>query len=405
MTLCFAAIAVWALCSAGTTPLIDEPDTLELVESAPIETTLEHADIRNADVVWLELIRGAQHTLDFAEFYSHDQAPSPFTPVIEAVEAAADRGVHVRFVGEQKFVKTYPELLERFEKHKNFEVRRLDFGKLAGGGILHAKWFIVDGEQVYIGSQNFDWRSFEHIQELGVRVHSKVVAQAFAPVFELDWKAAGGERPVKAELPPDAGPAAFVNLRFAGEDERVLPLASPRELVTGGCVWELPQIVKLIDGAKTSVRVQLLTYKSSGGKEYFDELETPLRRAAARGAKVELLVADWGKRKGTIEGLQSLQCIPNITVKLVTIPAWAGGYVSFARVVHAKYCVVDGVKAWIGTSNWEKDYFYKSRNVGFLVEGKAFAERLDKFFADGWSSSYATVVDPSAKYEAPRTGD
>ena len=200
-------LASFLLSSSTPTIPLDEPDTIELVETAPIETTLDHADIRNADVVWLELIRGAQHTLDFAEFYASDHAPSPLTPVIEAVEAAADGGVQVRFVGEEKFTKTYPEILERLGKHKNIEMRRLDYSKVAGG------------------------------------------------------------------------------------------------------------------------------------------------------------------------------------------------------VLHARYFLVDGAKSWIGTSNWEKDYFYKSRNVGFIVEGKAFAGRLDRFFADGWNSSDAAVVDPSAKYEAPRTGD
>jgi len=94
-----------------------------------------------------------------------------------------------------------------------------------------------------------------------------------------------------------------------------------------------------------------------------------------------------------------------VSVKLVTIPQWSGGFVPFARVVHAKYLVVDGARAWIGTSNWERDYFYASRNVGLVIEDTSFAGQLERFFASGWSSAYATPVDPCATYTAPKIGD
>ena len=45
------------------------PPAVELVETAPIETTLDHADIPEAADVWLQMIAGAQRTIDLAEFY------------------------------------------------------------------------------------------------------------------------------------------------------------------------------------------------------------------------------------------------------------------------------------------------------------------------------------------------
>jgi phosphatidylserine/phosphatidylglycerophosphate/cardiolipin synthase-like enzyme len=76
--------------------------------------------------------------------------------------------------------------------------------------------------------------------------------------------------------------------------------------------------------------------------------------------------------------------------------------VPFARVAHAKYLVVDGARAWVGTSNWEGDYFTKSRNVGIVVEGEAFAAQLDRVFEGGFSGPYAEVVDPEKTYVPPR---
>jgi phosphatidylserine/phosphatidylglycerophosphate/cardiolipin synthase-like enzyme len=118
---------------------------------------------------------------------------------------------------------------------------------------------------------------------------------------------------------------------------------------------------------------------------------------------VELMVSDWSKRSGNIEGLKSLQVLPGMTVKLVTIPAWSGGFIPYARVIHAKFMVVDGRRVWIGTSNWERSYFYASRNVGLMVESEKLARRLDRFFVDNWDGPYAARVDPCGSYQAPRT--
>jgi hypothetical protein len=120
---------------------------------------------------------------------------------------------------------------------------------------------------------------------------------------------------------------------------------------------------------------------------------------------VQLLLSDWSKSPGTIEGLKSLQVVPNIDVRLNTIPQWSGGFVPFARVGHAKYMVVDGRRAWIGTGNWEGDYFTQSRNAGLIVDSPKVGERLDRYFADAWGSPYAYEVDPCATYEPARVAE
>ena len=72
-------------------------------------------------------------------------------------------------------------------------------------------------------------------------------------------------------------------------------------------------------------------------------------QAAGRGVQVQLLLADWSKRPHTIAGLQKLARIPNIAVRLTTIPLWSGGFIPFARVTHAKALVVDGKRVAAGS--------------------------------------------------------
>ncbi len=376
---------------------------LQLVETAPVETSLDHPDIPEAQQVWVEMIEGAQERLDLAEFYVSDQPGGRLETVLDAIRDAAKRGVRVRILADAKFHRTYPETLDALGKRRNIEVVLYDAEALMGG-VLHAKYFLVDGREAYLGSQNFDWRSLEHVQELGVRTDQPELVRALADIFEADWAVAGGAPRDQAFAAP-AQPYAFpVAIELEGGQVRASVVASPTGWLPDERLWDLPQLIALIDGAEQRVRVQLLNYKTSDYEgRYFDELDAALRRAAARKVEVEILVADWSMKRWTIEGLQSLQCMPNIEVRLVTIPEHSSGFIPFARVVHAKYLVVDGQRAWLGTSNWGRDYFHSSRNVGLVVDGAAFAAQLDAFFSDLWSSEYASTVDPGASYEAPRT--
>lgn len=402
---------------AGGPEVADATGTsrLQFVETAPVETSLDHPDLPEAFEVWLEMIGAARSSIDLAQFYASDDPDggSRLTPVIEALESAARRGVRLRFLADRGFHRTYPEVLDRLGARDGIEVRLYD-GRALAGGVLHAKYFVVDGIEAYLGSQNFDWRSLTHIQELGARIREPRVARALLDVFETDWALAGGADPgtrtrsadLSAEARPFPVTVAMGGVSPGGDSVRVTPVASPRGWLPDETLWDLPCIIGLIDGACSTVRLQLLTYRATerdGG--YFEELESALRRAAARGVTVQLLLSDWCKRPGTIEGLQSLEPLPFVEVRLVTIPPASRGFIPFARVIHAKYLVTDGARAWIGTSNWEGDYFHRSRNLGLIVEGEPAGALLDRFFLDGWNGPYAAPVDPCAAYAPPRIAE
>jgi phosphatidylserine/phosphatidylglycerophosphate/cardiolipin synthase-like enzyme len=384
--------------SAPSTPL----GTLELVESFPVETTLDTPGMREAKDVWPEMFAAARQSIDLGEFYLSHREGSALEPSIAALEAAAARGVKVRVLTDAGFAKTYPEVLARLEAG-GITVRRWEARADLGGGPLHAKYFVVDGREAFFGSQNFDWRALEHIQELGMRVSVPSVVRALADTFAHDWALAGKEPQLTGQPAAEWAEAQVAGGGGKGGKVRVLPVVSPEAHVPPSARWDLPELVRLIDGAQQTVRVHLLTYKMrSRDGEYFAPLEDALLRAADRGVKVELALADWGKRAGTIEHLQKLHApARGLTVKLVTIPQHSGGHIPFARVIHAKYLVADGRAGWVGTSNWEKSYFHGSRNVGVVVEGEALAAQLEAFHRTLWESPYAYAVDPGAKYTPP----
>ena len=94
-----------AAAPARAEPARGEPPLVELVETAPIETSLDHADIPEAADVWCRMIAGARRSIDLAEFYVTSAPHSRLSPVIDALYAAAARGVRVRLVVDDGFAK------------------------------------------------------------------------------------------------------------------------------------------------------------------------------------------------------------------------------------------------------------------------------------------------------------
>jgi phosphatidylserine/phosphatidylglycerophosphate/cardiolipin synthase-like enzyme len=370
---------------------------IEIVESVPTGTSLDNPDIRDAGEVWLEMIHGAQHTLDIEQFYVSVKPGETIDTVIGAVVAAARRGVQVRFIVDNRLHRTYPRPVDSLGTFPNISVRVIDYGRIAGG-IQHAKFFIVDGQSVYLGSQNFDWRSLTHIHELGLRIRSTPIADAFARIFGIDWALADTAGTPSAV--PDGSPApprVQVPVLLGPEDTVFLtPTWSPPTHIPDRSLWDETQIVRLIDGARQDLTLQFLTYSPVTRKEgLYRVIDDALRRAAERGVAVKMIVADWEKATTAEPYLRELSAVPNIEVRFSVIPEWSGGYVAFARVEHCKYIVADGRRFWLGSSNCEKNYFYGSRNVGLIGESPALAGQLRQIFRKSWDSPYLEPIGPA----------
>lgn len=445
------------LCSLGLLPVCPQtiaPEsthrlpTVALLESTPEGTSLDHKELPSFQGAWLAAIKGAQSHIELAHFYASDRGPlgasdpehpTKLTPVIAALEAAAARGVKIRWLADAAFAQTYPALLDRLDRHANIELRKYwmpelrhpvstnqavptksaifaRFGPAKSGqeraGVMHAKYMLVDGIQVIFGSANFDWRSLEHIQELGCWItddtKERQLAGSFLAVFELDWGLAGGKSPAAAGLGQtdlDFRQVAYLPTEPGDSSVQVLPVFSPRGLLPDDTLWDLPKLVSRIDAARSRVFVQVMTYQAAGYRDYFEDLDAALRRAAARGVDVRLIVADWGKRKSITPGLKSLVVMPNIQVRFASIPEASSGHIPFARVVHSKYMLVDNNRAWIGTANWSRSYFESGRNVGLLLDGEPPNKRLAQLFLGLWDSEYALPVDPGKQYKVRDFGE
>ena len=120
---------------------------------------------------------------------------------------------------------------------------------------------------------------------------------------------------------------------------------------------------------------------------------------------VRLLVSDWEADNPRIADLQRLTSVPHIEVRLSSVPEWSGGYIPFARVEHCKYMVVDSLTTWVGTSNWEPDYFRVSRNAALTMENRPIALEARRVFETGWNAAAARTLTAEATVARRNHGD
>jgi phosphatidylserine/phosphatidylglycerophosphate/cardiolipin synthase-like enzyme len=256
-------------------------------------------------------------------------------------------------------------------------------------GILHAKYFVVDGKEAFVGSQNFDWRALEHIHELGVRTTEPVIVGRLSRLFAIDW--AFAETRKVPQFPAQAPMSARNQVELVASP----PFLTPKDIRPA-----LEALLELLDQAKQSVRVQLLSYSPISGQDHFwPLLDNALRAAAVRGVKVRLMVSDWSLGSRALPHLKALTLIPNVEVKVVSIPEAKEGHIPFSRTIHSKYLVVDGTHLAVGTSNWEESYFAESRNIELLFRDSPLALQATKIYDRLWHCSYAFALDPVKVYE------
>ncbi len=390
-------IASFASLAATTLPPTRGPRVaIQLGETRPLETALGDTTLPTAAAVWLAMVDVARREIALEHFYLSRKPGEAIDPVLDALRRAAARGVKVRLLLDAGMHRTYPQPADSLARLPNWSVRFVDYRRLTGG-VQHAKFMSVDGRQVWLGSQNLDWRALSHIHELGARVELEAVAKAFSDVFETDWRA--------SDTTHTAAPIATERVRWPvefsqdGERGMIWASASPQKLSPRSVLWDRDVLVERIDHAQRELVAQVLSYGTGGHGTTDSTLHRALIAAAARGVQVKLIVSDWVVGGRGEADLRALAALPNLQVRISRVPDWSAGYIPFARVEHCKFMVADGEWLWLGTSNWEPSYFFSSRNIAVTVYHRPLARRVRGIFETSWNAPSAIVLGPDTKLE------
>ncbi|HET6554865.1 MAG TPA: phospholipase D-like domain-containing protein [Dyella sp.] len=385
----------------------------QIVESVPEATSYGEPGVPRTQSVWLDMIGRAQHNIDIEAFYIADKANSPLSPVLDALVDRASHGVKVRVLVDQAFLKDNHDSVTRLSAHAGIEVRVLPMDTLTGG-VLHAKYMVVDGNAVFVGSQNWDWRAMDQIHEIGVRIVDPRLAQTFDAAFDFHWELASHPNLAKAAeramTPPSFAPVTSsdpIILDGTSKDPlTVFPAFSPPALSPSWVTAEQPALVEMIHASQHTLCIQVMTLsaiRQYGPKGWWPEVDTALRDAAARGVQIRIIVADWALREPMQSYLKSLAATPNISIKFSQLPPSPQGFIAYARVEHAKYATADDRSSYIGTGNWEWSYFNNTVDASVFVHGAGPAKTLTQIFERDWNGPYVTTLELGNTYAPPQT--
>ncbi|MDE2489225.1 MAG: phospholipase [Elusimicrobia bacterium] len=369
----------------------------ELVYSYPAETTLNEPDLRQAKDVWPEMFDRARREIDIESFYCTPKPGDALEPTLRSLERAGRRGVRIRVTLDSLLEKNSAACLARLKRIPRLELHIAHWSALTGAGIVHAKFFTVDRDRAYVGSQNLDWRSLDQIHEMGLAISDAGVVKQVQSVFDHDWK-----------ITASSAAAAPDNIARPTSDRspRAYLTASPWQYDPPGVGDSESELVKLIGEATDTIDVQNMEYLPINTYEkperYYPPIDDALRAAAMRGVKINLLISDWSPQK---KYLQSLAILPNVRVELITIPQAKEGPIPYARVAHSKYMVVDGKTLWMSTSNWRGGYLEGTRDLDVIVKDPKLAERADEVIKHLRNSAYAAPLDLTKDYPDPKQKD
>lgn len=372
----------------------------QIVESVPKETTMERSALPRTQSVWLNMINNAKSTLDIGMFYFANKKGEAMEPVMEAIKNAAGRNVAVRILVDSSFYSGSEKSVDELSGIKNITIAKISF-KNVGGGVMHAKYMIADGRDLYSGSANMDWRALDHIHELGIRIKNKKLAKNFEAIFNYDWNNSDiGRNTIKENISFEEILNVYNELSIQTKNYgtvTLFPCFSPMGKMPEGFSNERDELVSIINNAKHSLHIQMYSYNT---RDEFTDIDKALRNAAERGVKVKIIFSNWSIRKGATEVIQELTKVPNIEVKFSAIPEYSGGFIPYARVEHCKYFVADNNISWVSSANWERGYFYGSRNTTLVIDNRKVNSAIKKIFLADWNSKYTEFVDANKTYES-----
>jgi phosphatidylserine/phosphatidylglycerophosphate/cardiolipin synthase-like enzyme len=353
------------------------------------------------------MINGADKTLDIEMFYIANEKGEVLEKILKSIKDAAVRGVQVRVIIDEGFYNSSEKSADELNNIANITIRKIPFKKIAGG-VMHAKYFVADVKDIFIGSQNMDWRALKHIHEMGVRVKSVKMAKNFLNIFEIDWNLCTDysdankkmlTKKYSKNIITSKNPL-IINDKTLGKI-KLYPAFSPAEISPSKCSSEIKELVKIIKKSKERLCIQMYSYSLKGEKDggEFDTIDKALRDAAARGVKINIIFSNWAIKKGATESIQALSTVPNIEIKFSNIPEYSGGFIPYSRVEHCKYFISDYNISWVSTANWERGYFYDTRNATMIIQNKKVNSLLEEVFLRDWNGNLVESVDVNKEYK------
>lgn len=282
----------------------------------------------------------------------------------------------------------------------------------------HAKYIIIDGQALLVGSENYTTSGHPVVGTKGTRgwetlIHDKGMASSFQQLFKSDSSIAFGDVFLASES-RFRGPIPFVgqwNLDFSEmaslegflspsrlpkpktfDVTTINQLTSPNTSLTG--------LLNFIKGAKTSLDLELMSFSYRWGNTgNVSPLFQAIVDAARRGVEVRVLLNDetvFGNHRGlqeeiakktnnvlTAEQLEAIGKKEGLAMEAGIADVEAMG----VKYIHNKGGLADGKKVLISSINWNRNSLENNRETAVVVHSEEVHDYYSALFETDWNAS------------------
>jgi len=296
----------------------------------------------------------------------------------------------------------------------------------------HAKYMIIDGARILVGSENYS--STGHpakVDALGNRgwevlIENGTVLRPFQSAFDFDTKVKFGDvfelvdGVAGSSFPSDAEPAEWVtrNLNSLTSLMRYLDAAVANPTLNATQVatvfspeTSLSGLLKLIQSARSTLSIEQMSFpyewtQLGANSPLFEAVIA----AARRGVRVRVLLNDEGAFDFGEEGRVHKN---TLTAKLLRALANKEGLPMDARIantkkmgvsyIHNKGVLVDGALTLISSINWTENSVNNNRETAVVLKSPEIHQFYEKIFNWDWQQSAFTAgSDPVNRPIDPR---
>jgi phosphatidylserine/phosphatidylglycerophosphate/cardiolipin synthase-like enzyme len=140
-------------------------------------------------------------------------------------------------------------------------------------------------------------------------------------------------------------------------------------------VWK-----ELLDGAKRNLDLGQ-AYASGQTGEPLDEVLARLEAAGERGVKIRFLLDEKMLKASGEETLARLRKIPRLELRVLDF-----GKISAGGIMHAKYIVADGKRAFVGSQNFDWRSLKHIHETGLLISEPSIVKHVSQIFGADWKA-------------------
>lgn len=324
-------------------------DSLEPV-GIPADALITYREDQNglAKDQLLQIIQEARKSIDFSAYQIKDPM------IVEALKKKAQAGVSLRIIVEED---PYQHSFNKDDGQPTLLLSLMEVEVPIRGrsGILkmkypkghnHARYLIIDGQQLILTTGNFDETTFDHCRDFAVVVNKNNQQECLPliqAIFESDWND-------KEVITPHNN----VSIILGPEDQR-------------------EKIARFLNAAKEKVQI----YQQYCNDPKIADLLIDLKK---RGVDIQLLMMAYPTdyEKDPNKDTQDLLEKAGINVRLVNIDD---------RIyMHARSIIIDGSKALVGTASLSPPSLDLNRELSLIITGKVVTD-LEKQFTKDWDKS------------------